>query len=314
MLDGPWHNKLAAGLIVYLCTAAVLGAFWLHAELKTEQRVSEYYESKTEAQNATDQIIASCLALPSVERTECVREAIVAEDKRNNETRDLHAQEWMAFWALMMFGATVLMTIVTVVGVVFVGKTLTVTREIGKAQTRAYVHAEKAHFFWGNKEGSNPRVDFFVVLVGQTPAKWYEVRASHFVRAFGAAKLNIPWESLTEASRLGRWGGLSADPDGRRLQITLRGHHQEVAAARIPHPFGDPTHELNVFGEIQYCTYFDEVCVTQFCFGRRGIPGFQIAETRTEEVDGWTVKTTVEMPISLVRPSVDLRMYEKVSG
>lgn len=313
MFDGPWHNNLATGLILALCAVAVFGTGWSYIELETEQRVSEYYEAQTEAQQATDQMLSHCALLPPIERADCVRNAIEAENKRDNETRDLHAQEWMAFWALMMFLATVLMTIVTVIGVIFVGRTLTVTREIGKAQTRGYVHAEKANFFWGGQAENRPRVSLSIVLTGQTPAKWYKVRASHFVIPHEGGPLQIPWGEMSEADTIGRWGGLTASAEGRRVTLKLHSHHESIARVRTE-VLRQPTHELYVFGDITYCTFFDEVFVSQFCFGRVSVPPYEKGETFTVESAGLTVNNILEKPIPMTRPACDLVMYQQIQA
>lgn len=313
MFDGPWHNNLATGLVISLCVAAVFWIGWSYIELETEQRVSEYYEAQTKAQQATDQILSQCALLPPIERADCVRNAVYAENKRDNETRDLHAQEWMAFWALMMFFVTVLMTIVTVIGVIFVGRTLTVTREIGKAQTRGYVHADKANFFWGGKAEKRPRVTFNIVLTGQTPAKWYKVRASHFVLQHNDETLEIPWASLSENDTIGLWGGLTASAEGRRVTLKLHQHTESISRVRTD-PLSQPTHELYVFGDITYCTFFDEIFVSQFCFGRVSMPPYEKGETYIAESADMTVNNILEKPIPLTRPACDLIMYKEVQG
>lgn len=274
MLDGPWHNQLATGLIVSVCTIAVLGTFWLHAELKTEQRVSEYYEGKAEAQKATDQVVSSCLALSSVERTECVREAIVAEEKRNNETRDLHAQEWMAFWALMMFGATILMTGVTVVGVVFVAKTLSVTREIGQAQVRAYVSV-KPTLISNFEEGKGLQAKLTIDNKGNSPAHRLRWKAEF-------QKISGP---LPE-------GGLLTITEGQTTTDLISGSAIEPTVllgdidrvrynALFDKSLGENREKLYLACIVSYFDVFDRPQTTAFCAEVTGVGALRMEEERS---------------------------------
>jgi hypothetical protein len=118
MRSSHWGNRLAAWLIVSVCLLAIFWTGWWTIELHTEQRVSEYYEGKPEAQKATDDAINECLASSSAYRVQCIREKIAAEEKRDYEARDLHAQEWMAHWAFLMFVAGLIGTITAAVGTV----------------------------------------------------------------------------------------------------------------------------------------------------------------------------------------------------
>lgn len=185
------------------------------------------------------------------------------------------------------------------------------TREIGKAQTRAYVHAEKANFFWGGRGHNHPRVELWVNLIGQTPAKSYEIRARHLIIERGEGRLHIPWGELSDEDSIGRWSGLSPDKDGRRTVIGLRKHAKDISELSAD-MFSTPTHEFYIFGDIHYTTYFDEKFVTQFCFGRTGLPPYELGETRTVEVRGISVNNNKEVAIPLPRPSCDMVIYQQV--
>jgi hypothetical protein len=112
---------------------------------------------------------------------------------RENERadRDLRAQEDMAFWAKWMAWLTGWAIIVTVIGIILVALTLhetrratkaatqaaeaadaavTVTREIGAIQTRAYVAISDA-FYSGLEEGGLLKLSVVYKNVGQTPAR-----------------------------------------------------------------------------------------------------------------------------------------------
>ena len=187
------------------------------------------------------------------------------------------------------------------------------TREIGKSQTRAYVHAEKANFFWGGRNQASPRIELWVAVTGQTPAKSYEIRARHFIIERGEGKLIIPWAELSDLDSIGRWGGLSPSVDGRRTTIHLHKHSEEIAVL-CTDALSVPSHEIYLFGDIRYKTFFDETFVTQFCFGRTGLPPYESGENRTIEVKGISINSTKEIPIPLPRPSCDLVIYNQTDA
>lgn len=122
---------------------------------------------------------------------------IEAERQRQNESRDLNAQEAMAKWARWMFWATIGTALVTLVGLILIGFTLRytrkaaehtegmlrqaeratiaaesaveATRDIGEKQVRAYLHVTNVGFSLGEKTGE-VGVRLTVANAGQSPA------------------------------------------------------------------------------------------------------------------------------------------------
>jgi hypothetical protein len=109
-------------------------------------------------------------------------EKAVADDQR--ETRDVAAQEAMAFWSVLLFAATAIQTAAGAAGIYFVWATLEASRDanratlksieqdrgIGHAQLRPYVSADPLLMF---TELVNDRDLMFELRVsnnGQTPA------------------------------------------------------------------------------------------------------------------------------------------------
>jgi len=239
--------------------------------------------------------------------------------------RLVSSEDTLAQWimALLSFAAVV----VSAAAVIYVKKSLDAThlalgqakdansiaREIGQAQTRAYADASKAHFFWGGKGRGSPRVELWIRAFGNTPAKWHQVRMHHFVIPYGEGTLDIPWRDLSDAHLVGKWSVLVAG-DERKITLHLRSHRESIAKCltRISEA---PTHEFYVFGDITYCTFFDEIFTTQFCFARVAMPDYEASKTEHIAQVGMVNYTrSHEKPIHLVRPACDLEAYKKLDA
>lgn len=114
---------LSLGVTVALGLSAIFYVGWTTIELKTEQRVSEHYAGQHEATDAAREIDKICSAETGLVRAECFIEQVKRQQERDNDSRDLNAQEWMAHWALWMFIAAGFGTIAAIYGIVLLRAT-----------------------------------------------------------------------------------------------------------------------------------------------------------------------------------------------
>lgn len=184
---------------------------------------------------------------------------------------------------------------------------VTVTRELGEAQTRAYVHVESAELRWGNPKGEHPRVTFTAINTGQTPAKWFECHATFFTRKLtkeGFYAENITFDDLDLTGITAhRWNALGG---GRELTFTAASKSANVARSS----YGRTDVSLDVAGILRYETFFGEIFETEFWFAVRPPPTFKLVTTPGPE--GFTPYQGREAPNAMQRATGNLRTYHRV--
>ncbi len=143
MFKRYWIIVIAFGLV--LICALVWGIFATGQKLGETKAKNSYHTSRYSA-HAADHIKRSCLDGQASNLPECVAEIIRSTKEDQRAQDDLEAQTKMALWAFWMLIATVVMAVITGLGVIFVWRTLLAThdmardtREIGEAQVRAWV-------------------------------------------------------------------------------------------------------------------------------------------------------------------------------
>lgn len=176
-------NRTATILIVAIGLFAVFWTGWWSIELRTEQRVAEYYEGRVQSQEATSKAIERCIVGPEAERAECIQKAVANEERRDYEARDLYAQEWMALWAFLMFLAALFSTITSLYGVVLLYATLKATRETvaaALADQRPWLKLTLSVIDEVAFDGKDVRVSVLwkVENVGRSPATFLNVSVS----------------------------------------------------------------------------------------------------------------------------------------
>jgi hypothetical protein len=77
----------------------------------------------------------------------------------------------------------------------------------------------------------------------------------------------------------------------------------------------DNTHGVLVYGEIRYCTIFDEIYISQFLFGAGTLEAYEAEETveREKVVQNgitFTRGTSFEKPQNLTRLPTSLELYK----
>lgn len=141
MSKRDWKKPLAIGLIV-LILELVWAAFYVGSEIgeargEHNKHIAEY------ERHAEDQIRRTCLNGQGGDISECVAEIVKATNEDQRSQRDLIAQTEMARWAFYMLIATIAMALITLFGVYYVARTLSVTREIGEKTVMAYLAVTK---------------------------------------------------------------------------------------------------------------------------------------------------------------------------
>ena len=150
----PRTSTLVAIVVVAVFIGAAISGYGWWAQLQSQwdsdRRSAQY--TKSTYYPAYD----ACLSATVPEKTNCIAEA--HEEYRANQRgeRDLVAQETTAGWTIVMSTAAIFGIVLSVVGVALIWGTFRetretnqITREIGRAQVRAYlffeVHETKLH-------------------------------------------------------------------------------------------------------------------------------------------------------------------------
>lgn len=175
-------------------------AVWDVSASQTELRVRREQNTAEHTEYAQDRARQACLNRDPSAYLECVTVEVIAANDHGRAESDLDAQQAMAFWAKLM-------TLVSAAGVVFTGlgiylvwgtlfetrqanksaqAAVDVTREIGQAQTRAYVRIVSGTVSMQRSASDmcdtriRPDIKFVVTNYGPTPA--YEFQRTLSVR------------------------------------------------------------------------------------------------------------------------------------
>jgi len=333
MFEGDWRSYLVNGFGALGFVAVLFWIGWGYVELRTQQTVSEYYTSQYETAGSNHKEKSPCSEVSEKELIDCLRNGIEAREERSREQRDLQAQEWMAFWAAWMTFASGMAAIATVFGLWLLRltwketkRTADVTREIGRDQTRAYVEVASVQFYWGTERGDSPRFRLLLDNYGETPAKWFQLRQAYgvFEHSDGSPSYTS-FSELTLPTKFGQtWNGIR--PRGEAMGTS---GPPVVDLNEIKKCWRDPpningmppdnTHGIMVFGEIRYCTIFNEIYVSQFLFGAGSLEAYEaeeIVERERIEKSGitYTHSTSFEKPKKLTRIAIGLDLFRPEQG
>lgn len=338
MFKRDWGSIPEFVILIVTVLASAMYLF-LQSGYGPSQRPSQQYEASQYAARADHRISVECTQGDIAASLKCANEIDKAYREQHTSDRDLSAQQYMAIWAFLMAVAGFGTLAVTWIGIVYIRRTLDqtvaaneaanravkVAREVGNDQLRAYVEVDAVRFYWGEETRQSPYIKISVKNFGQTPAKWFEVRqnfgfydlagaeAGKFPKHFSELPLPPTFEpkrnGINPGSRIGTapgpfiphpkpfWNCLLVEEGIRRKQVT-------------------PTHGLLVYGEIRYCTIFDEIFISQFFFGKSFIDDFEVESveeiasretTFGKEVD----QIITERPQRLSRLPIELDLYRR---
>lgn len=178
-----WIITALPGLIVFC------GALWYswdrfstyQQNQANERAAAAHYQADT-AQHSPDSCRAVMGESGLFDWLTCLANNISADGGVKQAEYDLKAQQDMSAWALGMLIATVWLTVITLFGVYFVWRTLLATqdmaretREIGEAQTRAYLSIESATVI--DEKGYFTKIRIVIKNTGMTPARNVLIKA-----------------------------------------------------------------------------------------------------------------------------------------
>lgn len=125
----------------------------------------------------------------------------------------------------------------------------------------------------------------------------------------------------------GRWNGIGADGasrSGNGPKIPERQYRDFFKCRRERPKIGgghpeENTHGIVVYGELRYCTMFDEIYVSQFFFGLNTLWEFESEEPIViDEIQGDSgpiqMRRIEEIPQKFSRFPVNMKMYKKVES
>lgn len=329
MSERRWIIDPALGLTLAVCVVAIFSVWIDFTRLETTQRVSEAYAETHEPKEPDGHVDEVCSGLSGTEWSKCALDVVQRHYETSQDARDLNAQEWMAVWAKWMFIAAAAGTIVAGYGLVLLRRTWVeakrtadIAREVGNDEMRAYVEVAGVDFYWGSANLQSPYFKLLIANHGATPAKWFQIRQRYTIYEHGVSGPPDTFEDLTLPQDFGgRWNGVN--PNEKRMTtagppITNQRKIQKchLGTPRVGYNPPDNTHGVVVFGEIRYCTIFDEVFVSQFVFGAGSLLAFKSEEpVEIDRREGGRVTRVVrevtEIPQKLTRLPIALDLYRK---
>lgn len=308
MFKRHWEYFVVAGLSALFMAIPVGGAFVSNECAKQ----AAYNQATSQYQSPVPCRVFIPIGGPSTPSR--YPDGYIDDETRNDF--DAYAQGWMAWSSYWMF-------IVTSVGVVVLIFTLRAsirtlnearnateaawatqksTREIGIAQSRAYLKVRSAELYLGSDSAKNPHIIGTVENTGPTPAKWY--RIDTYSTCEELSKNAVQFQpTLVPTPKPKKWSGLGANTE-TTIPIHTEGMPKQIAKAF----FNKATHVFHVFGVLTYETYFGEVFETDFHFAWYYVRDFR--DKRIGSAKGLYV--TQEVPQKLTIPLGNLRSYEKV--
>lgn len=210
-------------------------------------------------------------------------------DRSDNEAKraqyDLKAQQDMSAWALGMFIVTIWLTGITLLGVIFVWRTLVATRDmakdtrrIGEAQTRAHLDLSgSGQFTNSDPEECAIEISFNIRNSGVTKAKNIDVSIKIFRRLTGERE----WIFMDD----GIWRGnlasnIPPSSAGSKMLDRTMGP-LDIAIEKM---------EIRVIAEIKYSDVFDNHWYNIFLlegesmlpWREKGLPSFNLTQAKPE--------------------------------
>ncbi|NDW31526.1 hypothetical protein [Salipiger sp. PrR007] len=296
---------------------------WDLSSRLTEQRVRNEEGAKASREQTTDRIELHCgTDLSPTLLRRCLEDEIEAGDDAKRAERNLQSQKEVALFTRIMGYTGIAGIVVGFLSVVLVYFTLretrrmaSDTREIGEAQAQAYVTASKAEFRWGSPARDAPQVHIRFQNIGQTPVKWFQFRTHPMLFSLGGAgDAGLPqeWPSndlLGDFSK--KWSYVDGSTAGSTVSIRLLAKGITVRQLESARPtLGVAnSHGLAIFGEVRYCTFFNDIYLSQFVFGLNWLRDFRGDRTVVEQ-DGADLTITTERPQKMSAFPFEMETYQ----
>lgn len=236
-----------------------------------------------ERKSTDSRIAESCSDRKGSALVQCVKDIIETSRDSERSEYDLNAQEQMAYWAKLMFWATAIMAMVTVVGVWFVKRTLEATleavedtseateamreaneiaRDTTRRQLRAYILPARSNFTL--KDGI-PSAVIDIENFGQTPALNVQSWVHFWVENFPLQKAlpSPPDDFMMSRGYIGP-GNHSEFSHARKMPIS-EFLLDEIRSGRAA---------LYFYGNTRYGDIFGQEHVTDFIYFSNGETSF----------------------------------------
>lgn len=225
------------------------------------------------------------------------------------ETRDTAAQ-----WIMTLF--SIIASVLLLLTLWATQRMARETTRIGESQSRAYLHADKLEFFWGDAARSRPRVKVWVKNCGQTPVVWYRMRISVFAYKHEEPQpgdQKSSWDEIEFIDEVrGRWYGVGPDQSMNCEFHLVTDFEREQVQKAYCGVFDRGDYGLGVFGEVEYATIYDELFRSQFVFGRKGLPDYEIKEKKTVFNVQGEAGRKIEQGIVFSRYAFDAYVYKYI--
>lgn len=211
------------------------------------------------ARHAQDEIESACAGLNGIAQTECMVRVIEATNEHQRSELDLNAQRDMARWAFLMLVATVVMALITALGVYYVWRTLLATqkmsqdaREIGQKQSRAYVHVSSTSFDIVDENCAALTVSMH--NSGISPAINVSIMSQSFFGPYPVVEIpELPENQTGYRTTLGPGGELSTT---QRIWGDIEEMTQMIESRNFAAYIHGRVEYLDVFGNKRWVTFF----------------------------------------------------------
>lgn len=141
--DGTAHLGYGGYTLALVLSCLIIAGLSYSQGRESERR---YKAPQQHAESAKTYAQRACVGLEPTAAFECIIDAVETSSETARAEQDLDAQQWMAFWALLMVIVSTIMAVVTGIGIYYVKQTLdatlTAVDETGKA-TKAMLDANE---------------------------------------------------------------------------------------------------------------------------------------------------------------------------
>lgn len=252
---------------------------WHQYELSRDAYRQYQHATKSDQDKAADEIASNCSVVTQVNPAlrDCLREAVLAYQKKNNTNQDLEAQKDMAYWAFVTALVGGFGLLISVGGLYLLFQSLRQTRQaitndraIGEAQVRAYLTVESPEQHSPDIQPDRPiSAELKIKNTGQSPA--YNMR-------YIAALMPLQYPLADDQGDL-----LEPDPDSIQQGVTVGANADTRIDAELIKPLSaqdiisiKSEGPLRLFAVV-IVTYFDvfkrEERKTKYCaYLTKGIP------------------------------------------
>jgi len=185
-------------------------------------------------------------------------------------------------------------------------KAVDATVNVGRDQSRAYVHLERAEFRIRPDNPYGPTLTLVVKNSGQTPAKWFELQYDTFILTVHDDDKRLDEIDFVIEPKL-------YHPIGADVEIPVDAMFlvsEEIQAAYRGDDFERGAHMLFLAGRIRYATFFDELFVTEFMYELRTLPDYAV------DIVGQSPQGPqyAEVPHNMVQSAGSFRAFERIEA